>query len=154
MLIYKTALTSYSNSTAMLSLPPKQFKGSIFANPPFGRFVTFLAVFFPLLLILAKTYEGAVIFSLLAGMAAVRLKFRKMEFSSDSFRYDGWFKSVFIPTAEICQVVPAHSFPYPLGRLRSGQMCIVTTKGRYWIQPVWFGPEACRELTHRFGLKN
>ncbi len=132
-------------------MEPKKFKASVFANLPYGRFVTCLAILFILLLILAKSYEWAVVFSLIASLAAVRLKFRMMVFSSESLYYDGWFKGFSIPIHEIRRVVPGHSFPYPLGRLMGGQMCIVTTRGKYWIAPVWFGPEACRKLTHRFG---
>ena len=128
----------------------KEFRASIFANVPWGRFITCMVILFVLISLLAQVFELTGVLILMVGIAALRLRFRRMIFSQDSFHYDGWWTSITIPVAEVSRVVHGHSFPYPWDRLRSGQLCIITTRSKYWIQPIWFGPEACRELSKRF----
>ena len=127
-----------------------EYRASIFANRSFGIFVVSMTTFLLGLSVFAKAYGLALSLAIVALVAVARLNKRRMSFSSDTMRYDGWLRSFSIPIADIRHVKPASSYGYPTDRWHAGGYCVDTGKRKYWIHPIWFGPSARIELRDRF----
>jgi hypothetical protein len=130
----------------------KEYKAGAFAHPAFGRFVTIMAALMVSLLFLLSR-ELALVASVVLLIAFMRLHHRRMVFSEDSFRYDGWLSSVRIPIDDVVGLKPASSFGYPVDRWHGGQLCILTDRRKFWVRPIWFGPQAMRDFEERLGQK-
>ena len=130
----------------------KEFKAGVFAHPAFGRFVSIMTALMVALLFLLSR-KLALVASAALLIAFVRLHYRRMAFSADSFRYDGWLGSLRIPIDDVVDLKPASSFGYPVDRWHGGQLCILTERRKYWVRPIWFGPQAVRALEERLGQK-
>ena len=127
-----------------------EYRASIFANRPFGIFVVSIIALLLGLMVFATAYGLAICFAVVAVIAAVRLNTRRMSFSSETMRYDGWLRTISIPVSDIRRVKAASSYGYPTDRWHAGGYCVDTGKIKYWIHPIWFGPSACHELSDRF----
>ena len=126
-----------------------EHKASIFYYPIYGWLVSSLLLF-PVLFAIVGAIDVAIFMSVFALLIGGRLKYRKMVFSDDTFRYDGWFRNVTIPVSEIRHVKPASYFGYPKDRLHGGGYGVVTRNRVYWVHPLLFGPAANREFSMSF----
>lgn len=127
-----------------------EYRAGIFANRSFGFFVVGMTTFFLGLTVFATAYGVALGMAFFALIAFVRLRTRRMCFSDDTIRYDGWFRNFSIPVSDIRRVKAATKYGYPTDRWHAGGYCVETLKRNYWIHPIWFGPSACIELRDRF----
>jgi hypothetical protein len=127
-----------------------EYRASIFANRSFGIFVVGMITALLGLTVFATAYGLALILAIFSAAAFVRLHARRMSFSADTMRYDGWLRTISIPISDVRHVKPASSYGYPTDRLRAGGYCVDTGMHKYWIHPIWFGPSACKELSDRF----
>ena len=127
-----------------------EYQASIFANRKFGIFVVSMTTFLLGLLVFATAYGLALCFAIVAVVAVARLNTRRMSFSSETMRYDGWLRTISVPISDIRRVKPASSYGYPTDRWHAGGYCVDTGESKYWIHPIWFGPSACCDLRDRF----
>ncbi len=127
-----------------------EYRAAIFANRRFGIFVVSMTAFLLGLLVFAAAYGFALCLAFVAVISVARLNTRRMRFSSETMRYDGWLRTISIPISDIQRVKAASSYGYPTDRWHAGGYCVDTGKSKYWIHPIWFGPSACRELSDRF----
>ena len=127
-----------------------EYRAGIFANRSFGIFVVGMTTFLLGLMVFATAYGLALSLAIFAAIAFVRLRVRRMRFSTDTMLYDGWLRTISIPISDIRRVKAASSYGYPTDRLHAGGYCVDTGKRKYWIHPICFGPAACNELSDRF----
>ena len=127
-----------------------EYRAGIFAHRSFGIFVVGMTTLLLGLMVFATAYGLALSLAIFAAVAFVRLHTRRMSFSTDTMRYDGWLRTISIPISDIRRVKAASSSGYPTDRLHAGGYCVETGNRKYWIHPIWFGPSACNELSDRF----
>lgn len=127
-----------------------EHRASLFAQRPLGYFASTLFLLMVAALLSAHAYVAGMTAIGVGAAFVVRLRARRMVFGEDSFRYDGWFRTIRIPYAGIQRVVRAEAFGYPIDRLRAGNHCIVTNHAKYWVGLAWFSPQANRTFAERF----
>lgn len=124
-----------------------EYRANLFAAGYFGHFVVGLVMLLLLVSIAGRAYGVALVASLISAATLLRIRARRMTFTAESFRYDGWMRSFEIARREIVRVAPAHSFGYPVDRLRGGQYCILMANGaKHWVSLLLFAGPGARKF--------
>src|SRR4051794_37641392 len=126
------------------------FKGSLYAKPYFGLFLTLTFTFLIASFLFLRKFALAGGLLLACSTVLARLRARRMSFGTTEFHYDGWLSSMHVPYSQIVKVEHASDLGYPQNRVHGPQEYRVTTPtGRKWIRLLWFEHEGARQFQQR-----
>ena len=143
---------------ARIAVSIAAWRGKAVAMPgtrPLGVFTVAVCVGVVLAFLSMGGYAAALVVAAILGVAALRLRSRKMSFGDDGFRYDGWVTTLRTRYDAIGSIDGASSLGWPEeSRLGPTEYRFTLPSGKpYQLSLLWFGAEAAAAFREKVAAR-
>lgn len=105
-----------------------EFRAGVYKTGYLGHFLTVVFSLVIVALLSAGDYADVGKIVVVVAIVVARLRARKMSFGDQSFRYDGWFRSIEIPYSKIIKVERSDELEHPYDQTRGPEEFRLTTE--------------------------